>query len=295
MIRKVILFSLGNKGLATLESLLREGYADLIEAVVIGKDKNVVNDYAEEQIEMCKANGILYTFKNQKHDFKANFWFAIGWRWLIKEPKDVSLIIFHESLLPKYRGFAPLVNQLINGEKKIGVTALLASENFDEGPVIAQESVEVNYPIKIENAIELVSILYSKIAIGVIKTIKAVHNLELTPQDESLATYSVWRDEEDYFLNWNHSAERIARSVDALGFPYIGAKAYIANQEVTIDAVTLIPDVQIENRDVGKVMFIKDQKPIVICKTGLIRIDKATYIGSGKSALPLTKFRSRFK
>ena len=49
--------------------------------------------------------------------------------------------------MPKYRGFAPLVNSLVNGEKIIGVTALFASEEYDNGDIIMQSSVDITYPI----------------------------------------------------------------------------------------------------------------------------------------------------
>ena len=83
---------------------------------------------------------------------------AIGWRWLISGTEN--LIVLHDSLLPKYRGFAPLVNSLINGEQEIGVTAIWAGPEFDAGEIIFQEKAGICYPIKIQEAIEIVSGLY---------------------------------------------------------------------------------------------------------------------------------------
>jgi methionyl-tRNA formyltransferase len=53
----------------------------------------------------------------------------------------------HDSLLPKYRGFAPLPNALINGEREVGVTALFASEEYDMGDIVCQRRLAVEYPM----------------------------------------------------------------------------------------------------------------------------------------------------
>ena len=60
------------------------------------------------------------------------------------------MIIFHDSLLPKYRGFAPLVNSLINQEKEIGVTAIKASQNYDEGDTVT-DNIGNDYDVTIQN------------------------------------------------------------------------------------------------------------------------------------------------
>src|SRR5579863_2364382 len=50
--------------------------------------------------------------------------FLVGWQYLLPEVSGVMAVVFHDSLLPKHRGFSPTVAALIAGEKKIGVTAL---------------------------------------------------------------------------------------------------------------------------------------------------------------------------
>ena len=81
-----------------------------------------------------------------------------GWRWLL--PSTEKLIVLHDSLLPRYRGFNPLVSQLIDKEERLGVTAFFASDRYDCGDIINQPSIKVSYPLKINEAIERVCNCY---------------------------------------------------------------------------------------------------------------------------------------
>ena len=137
---------------------------------------------------------------------------------------SVQLIVFHDSLLPRYRGFNPLVSCLINGERHIGVTALLASSEYDRGNIISRSYTEINYPIKIQNAIELILRNYRELALTVSEMIERREVITGQPQNEQEASFSLWRDEEDYRIDWSQPAEDIKRFIDAVGYPYKGAQ-----------------------------------------------------------------------
>ncbi len=291
---KIVLFLMSNKGYEVLKSIIDNDFICYIESVVIGLDKEVVQDYSTEMIELCGKNRIDYFFSNQHFEISSSYVLAISWRWIIPI-NNFQLIVLHDSLLPKYRGFAPLVNALINNEKTVGVTALLASEEYDRGAIILQKELRLSYPITINDAITKISSLYSEIVLGIIKKISLGKEITTFPQIEDNATYSLWRDSEDYFINWNASSEDIKRFIDAVGFPYQGARCFIADEVVVIQDVTLINDVIIENRDVGKVIFIQGIKPVVVCGVGLLKINEAIFENSKNSILPLKKFRTRFK
>ena len=202
--------------------------------------------------------------------------------------------MFHDSLLPRYRGFAPLVSALVNGDEHIGVTALFASDEYDKGPVIGQEAVHIAYPITISQAISRILPCYEKLAVDI--TQRLLQNEAISyPQDETLASYSLWRDDEDYFVDWTWDAKRIQRFVDAVGFPYKGAATTIDGQLFRIRECEALPDVNIENRDVGKIIFSTDGLPIVVCGNGLLKVQRLTLDGSEACVLPLPRFRTRFR
>jgi methionyl-tRNA formyltransferase len=291
---KVTLFLMTLKGVEVLNAIAYNSYLDIIDKVIIGRDNNVLNDYSNDIEQICLDNGISYSFSSEDYNINTQYGIAISWRWIINH-LGLKLIVLHDSILPKYRGFAPLVNMLINGEKKIGVTALFACSEFDKGPIVLQKDITINYPIKIEKAIRGVSVLYVEIVNELLYNISRELPIQGVKQDETNASYSLWRDKEDYFINWGLPASKICKFVDAVGYPYEGAKCKINNAVVKIIDVDNFEDLEIENRDIGKVLFFEDELPIIVCGSGLIKIKKAVYETTGESIFPIKKFRTRFE
>ena len=183
---------------------------------------------------------------------------------------------------------------LINCERMIGVTALMADKEYDKGNILAQELVKIDYPMKICEAIDRLIPLYIKLVADIYKLVKN-GTLRGIKQEEKLATYSLWRDEEDYFINWYEDAGDIARFCDAVGYPYKGAMTYINGEAYRVLDVELHPDVFVENRvnNIGKIIFMQDECPVVICGSGLLKI--LNFIQEGSSDMNKTLlFRSRF-
>lgn len=294
MKKKIVLFLLGYKGFITLKDIINNGNCGAIDSVIVGKDNNIENDYSIEIQELCAESKVIILTKHPRQEVSVSFWIAIGWRSILFPPKNTTLFVIHDSLLPKYRGFSPLVSQLINGENLIGATCIIAERKYDEGDIVFQEAIQVNYPIKIEAAIKLVAIVYSNICFKLIELIHSGVNIKVAQQNESKATYSLWRDEEDYFINWELEAKRIIRTIDSLGQPYKGARARLNNQTIIIHEAIELHDLKIENRKEGKIIKFEDMYPIVVCGIGLIKILKSTYLENGNSIFPLKKFRSRF-
>jgi methionyl-tRNA formyltransferase len=260
--------------------------------VVVGKDDALEKDYEEEIVAHCIEQEIPFVRRADFSGITTAYAMAVSWRWMIQHPPD-RLIVFHDSLLPKYRGFAPLPNALINGEKRLGVTALYGAEDYDTGDLIAQSAVEINYPLKIVDAIGLVINCYVDVAASVLVRLADGQPLPAQPQNHEEATYSVWRNEEDYAIDWTRSAAEIRRFIDAVGFPYPGATARVDQHLVRIHDAEEIPDLKIENRDPGKVLFVREGSPVVICGQGLLEITRCSL--NGADFLPLKKFRTRFR
>jgi len=286
------LYLMGMKGFVALRELNKKFIGE-IEHVTIGRDANVQNDYSKEIRETCKIHNLPNSYKGKSATMetcKTTASFAIGWRWLINTSS--LLIVFHDSLLPKHRGFNPLVTALINRDPKIGVTALKATSDFDAGPICGQLSTEVNYPIKIQVAIEKISLLYAQLLNQTIA--KHLGNcLEFTPQNEEQATYSLWRDEEDYRIDWRKSSEEIAHFIKALGFPYKGASMKLDQKILRVFDATSEPDIKIENRQPGKVIFKKNGALFVVCGYGLLKIQNLFHEDEPFDFSK--KFRLRFK
>lgn len=292
---KITLLLMTKKGFMALEGLLEAYGKSIIERVIVARDEQVSQDYADQILDLCDEKGIKVFERREAGDITSRYVIAISWRWIIPNVNGKSdLIVFHDSLLPKYRGFSPLVNQLIQKETAIGVTAFLATSGFDEGPIVGQTSTGIEYPIKIEEAIDKVSSLYKELLISICGGIIKGKPLIGMPQEEKEATYSLWRDENDYIIDWAQSSEYIKRFIDAVGYPYLGAVTKMEGKTVRIIEADIEKDEIIINRDCGKVLFIKDGEPIIVCGKGMLRIKKAYYEDTKESILPLSKFRTRF-
>lgn len=294
---KFVLFLLGQKGYQVLNAAIIGDFKEHLRLVVVGKDPQIHEDFSEETFRLCENHEIPCC---ERKDFVASSLayvdyvaFAAGWRWLIKEPFR-QILVFHDSLLPKYRGFNPLVTALLKKDSEVGVTALIANKDFDCGDIVGSRSAEIRYPVRVADAIQLVSELYFDLAKSLFATVADAGTLIGKPQDEAQASYSVWRDDEDYRINWSWSADAIIHFINSLSSPYKGASTACDGEMIRILNAEPILDVVVENRDVGKVLFLKDEKPVVICGSGLLRITAATD-NEGRNALPFKKFRSRLK
>ena len=289
---KISFFLMTQKGFDVLNSFLKKFDPKHISYVVGSKDENVMNDYYLDIKNLCIQNDIRFVDRKPPIEILSKYSIAISWKWLIKDKNNI--IILHDSLLPKYRGFAPLVSALINQESEIGITAIFANDEFDKGEIIEQKRVRISYPIKIKKAIDLISLKYVETVLEISRKIIAGEELRSYVQDESQASYSLWRDEQDYAIDWNKDSDYIKRFIDSVSFPFLGASSKLNNDPIRIFDAKVENDVVVENRTPGKVLFVIDGYPVVVCGKGLLRIVEANSETNKSSILPLKKFRSRF-
>jgi methionyl-tRNA formyltransferase len=198
--------------------------------------------------------------------------FVVGWQYLFKEHPP-NVIVFHDSLLPRYRGFAPTVTAMINGDPIVGVTALQLAANVDSGPIVAQRAVPITYPAKISQVLAQQAQAMVELAEEIVRRAETI-GINGTKQDEAGATYSLWRDKADHQIDWSRRSEEIARMIDAVGYPYDGARTRVGDLEIVVDNATVVEDLHFERRDVGKVWRLDDQRPVVVCGAGLLRLDR---------------------
>ena len=281
------------KGYAVVLLLLSR-YPGLVKRVVASRDTHMAKDHFDEIVELCRIHNVLFHDRTEGFSMRTDYILAVAWRWLI-DAGSARLIVFHDSLLPRYRGFNPLVTALINGDREIGVTALYASAEYDRGDIIAQSSSVISYPIRLQAAIKTVIGHYEVLANGLAASLIRGDEPTARPQNEENSSYSLWRDEEDYFVDWSQPAGHIKRFIDAVGYPYRGAAAILEDRLVRVRDAEVLPDVSIANPTPGKVIFLKDTKPVVVCGQGLLKIVELVDDETGASVLPLSRFRVRFK
>ncbi len=286
------LYVRGLKGLNVLKQLISGQYIQYIKEVIIGEEKEVLVDSTNQIIDLLRSTSVhLIDFHKEKNEFNG-ISIVIGWDKKLT-PSDNTIII-HDSLLPKYRGFAPLVSSLINGDYQIGATAIVAADQIDCGDIIFQEDIKITPPVKIIDAIEKVSNIYSSLIIQILNIIIEESKLYVTSQNNSLASYSLWRDEEDYKISWEDDAAKIMRFVYAIGYPYKGGLTYLNGQALRVLDCCLVEDLKIENRVPGKTIYLENGCPIIVCGSGLLKITNLVTDANHVTILPIHKLRSRF-
>ena len=116
----------------------------------------------------------------------------------------------HFSLLPKYRGAAPVNWALVNGETKTGVTTMRMDAGLDTGDILLQRETEIGPE---ENSVELMGRLAEIGADLLAETVERLPDLHMNPQDASRATFAPIMKKEDGLFEWSMPAGQISRMV----------------------------------------------------------------------------------
>ena len=151
--------------------------------------------------------------------------------WLLRLPR-YGCINLHASLLPAYRGAAPIQWAVANGETKTGVTTMLIDEGLDTGPVLKRWETEIGPE---ETAIELGERLSVVGADLVIETLKGLEEgtLVAKPQDNSRASRAPLLKKEHGRIDWNLTAQEIFNRVRGF-LPWPGAYSGFRGQKLQI-------------------------------------------------------------
>lgn len=124
----------------------------------------------------------------------------------------LGCINVHGSLLPLWRGAAPIQRSIWAGDKESGVTIMQMDEGLDTGDMLTKSRIPINSD-------DTSATLYAKLAqLGPQSLIETIHNIEsITPekQDNDLATYAKKLSKEEALLNWNLPAEQLERNIRA--------------------------------------------------------------------------------
>ena len=134
---------------------------------------------------------------------------------------DRGSINVHASLLPRYRGAAPVAWALIRGETETGVTTFLMDEGMDTGPILLQERTPI---LSEETAGELAQRLSLMGAAVLLRTLDSLDRLTPVPQNSELATLAPRLRKEDGRLSWDEPAQALVSRVRGCN-PWPGAAA----------------------------------------------------------------------
>jgi methionyl-tRNA formyltransferase len=287
MVQPTVLVS-GYRGTAFVSGIVEAGLRP--QRVISYKQVGDQSGAFERVVELTRAEGIPFeearypTLKTDK------LIFLVGWQYLINEGVE-RCIVFHDSLLPMFRGFAPTVTALLRGDEEIGVTAFRPNAGVDTGPIYARRTVRVPPGASLQTVLDLQTIAMIELALELAERADR-GELAAVLQDESAATYSLWRDAFDFFVDWRRDAQQVLRHINYVGFPYDGAKGVLHDRVLTIVKARLGPDIAFAIREPGKLWQIEDGRGLIVCGAGTVWIDGA--IDADRKPFRFKNLRTRF-
>ncbi|NRN28074.1 bifunctional UDP-4-amino-4-deoxy-L-arabinose formyltransferase/UDP-glucuronic acid oxidase ArnA [Photorhabdus heterorhabditis] len=275
---KAIIFAYHDIGCVGINALVKAGFD--IQAVFTHTDDPTENHFFSS-VARLSADLELPVFapENVNHplwverirELKPDVIFSFYYRNMLSEDilslASSGAFNLHGSLLPKYRGRAPINWAILNGETETGVTLHKMVLKPDAGDIIAQHKVAITETDtslvlhgKIREAAE-------KLLDQVLPQIKA-GTYTSTPQDQSQATYFGRRTAADGEIDWGKSATEINNLVRAVAEPYPGAFTFLGDRKITIWRASPLDEVH--NKQPGTVLSVD---PLVIaCGKGALEI-----------------------
>ena len=138
-------------------------------------------------------------------------------------PKEVitipkfGAINIHASLLPKYRGAAPIQRAILAGDKKTGITIMQMNEKLDAGNIILQKEIEIKEKNTAQEIHDQLSQIGGELINNVLKQLQKKERIKSTPQNETMATYAKKITTDETKINWEKSGKEILRQIKAFG------------------------------------------------------------------------------
>lgn len=147
----------------------------------------------------------------------------------------------HASLLPHYRGAAPIQRALMDGVKSSGITIMYMDEGLDTGNIIIQDTIAIDDQITHGELEEILADKGADLLLRVVNRLEQEEKLPALLQDESQASYAARISKEDEIIDWHNAAHVIHNQIRALN-PEPGAYSYIDGAKVKIFTTRVISE-----------------------------------------------------
>lgn len=244
------------------------------------------------EYSLSKGFQFFETRQVEKKSF-SQFWesstidlmFVASWRYLI--PKRIysrsrlGTFVFHDSLLPEYRGFSPTVWAIMHGQDHTGVTLFEITEGTDAGDIVDQKVVPIGPDEPIAAVIENVTQTYLALLERNLEALSK-GTAPRRPQNHQSATYTCRLFPEDHRIDWTASSAAIYNLIRAVGVPYPGAYTQLGGQEMRVwEAKRVSSGRKYIGRIAGKVVeVLPGEGSIVLTGDGSILLTQVQMKGS---------------
>ncbi|NBI06886.1 methionyl-tRNA formyltransferase [Senegalia massiliensis] len=182
----------------------------------------------------------------------------------------------HTSLLPKYRGAAPINWAIINGEKETGVTTMIMEKGLDTGDMLLKEKLVIDDELTVG---ELHDNLMNMGAELIVKTLEKIEDLKPIPQDDNLSSYAPKMDKTIGKIDWAETKEKIKNLVRGTN-PFPGSYSYYKGEKFKIYKVDI--DEKLYSGKLGQITDVNNEGIFVKVKNGTIIIKEVQFPGKKK-------------
>ena len=230
-------------------------------------------------------------FLEKLRQLNANLQIVVAFRMLPKvvwQLPELGTFNLHASLLPDYRGAAPINWAIINGETKTGVTTFFIDEKIDTGEIILQDQIEIDLKDTAGDLHDKLMKIGSKLVIrtvnliqqGNVKTIKQPNKKDLPEGKAGKPAPKIYK--ETCKIDWNESMDAIYNKIRGLS-PYPAAWTFIDNISESIEAKIYSASKILEEHEysIGNIITTKTELKIAV-KEGFILINEIQLPGKRK-------------
>ena len=236
MSKKIVFMGTSNFAVPILKSLYQNGYPISVVYTQPPKKSNRGQKFNKSPINLFSENISLdvrtpQSLKNNLEEelylnkLQPDIVLVVSYGQII--PKNIlkisknGFINVHASLLPKWRGAAPIQRSIMNLDSETGISIMKINENLDEGPICNQYSLNISEKMNSEELSEKLSLMASEKILDILDNIYD-GNIEFKDQDHSKATYAKKIQKIEGKIDWNENAEKIIGKINGL-YPYPGA------------------------------------------------------------------------
>ena len=249
---RIVFFGATRIGYKCLQILAEKTIGEVVGVFTLPKEfqtsyslKPVNNVLYEDFRPLCKKLNLpvfevqdnINSYLKYLKDLQPDLIFVVGWYYMIpqsfRELASLGCVGIHNSLLPKYRGGAPLVWAIINGEKETGVTLFYMNDEVDAGDLIAQQRIYIENNDSIREILAKCERVSIRLVEEFIPKIRNGTAPRIT-QNHQESTVMPQRKPEDGQIDWSWSPEKIKNFIRAQTKPYFGAFTFINKKKVIL-------------------------------------------------------------
>ena len=230
-------------------------------------------------------------------EFNADIFVVVAYGLIL--PKEViniakyGCINIHPSLLPRWRGAAPLQRAIMAGDKETGVCIIVLGEGLDDGDILACKKIKIDDDMDIESLHNQLSIEGANLMLKCLDDIEKNKKVIATPQASEGMVYAEKIDKEEGKLNFNDSIEKIYNTIRAIGL-LTGTYFEYNNERIKILKAKIQKSLTEKEKELqnGEIIITKNDL-IIKCSDGLLK--PLILQREGKKALDVAEFVKGFK